>query len=46
MSAIQAFYLTPPYQEYARIADFHQPGDDRMIYVKYLGQNGSMKPNG
>lgn len=44
--ATRAFYLKTRYQECARIADYYQPGDDRMIYVKYLGQNGSMKPNG
>ncbi|OPZ66059.1 MAG: hypothetical protein BWY83_02962 [bacterium ADurb.Bin478] len=44
--ATRTFYLKTRDQEYARIADFHHPGDDRMIYVKYLGQNGSMKPNG
>ncbi len=46
--ATRAFYLKTQYQEGARIriADLHQPGDDRMIYVKYLGQNGRMKPNG
>ena len=44
--ATRAFYQKTRYQDCARIADFYQPGDDRMIYVKYLGQNGNMKPNG
>ncbi|NLP09984.1 GNAT family N-acetyltransferase [bacterium] len=44
--AIRAFYLKARYQECARLVDFYQPGDDRIFYVKYLEQNGSMKPNG
>jgi len=30
------FYLSLNYQEIARIPDFYQPGDDRIIYVKRL----------
>jgi ribosomal protein S18 acetylase RimI-like enzyme len=31
------FYLGLDYRETARIPDFYQPGDDRVIYVKQLG---------
>jgi ribosomal protein S18 acetylase RimI-like enzyme len=32
----QAFYLRSGYQLAARIKDFYQPGDDRMIYTKHI----------
>lgn len=32
----QAFYLRSGYQLAAQIKDFYQPGDDRMIYIKYI----------
>ena len=32
----QAFYLHQDYQLAAQIKDFYQPGDDRMIYTKYI----------
>ena len=35
-AATQAFYLRSGYQLAARIKDFYQPGDDRMIYSKYI----------
>lgn len=31
------FYLGLNYRETARIPDFYQPGDDRVIYVKQMG---------
>jgi ribosomal protein S18 acetylase RimI-like enzyme len=31
------FYLRQDYREAARIADYYKPGDDRIIYAKYLG---------
>jgi ribosomal protein S18 acetylase RimI-like enzyme len=31
------FYLGLNYREIARIPDFYQPGDDRIIYIKQLG---------
>ncbi|MCA1808985.1 MAG: GNAT family N-acetyltransferase [Kiritimatiellia bacterium] len=30
------FYLRAGYQEQARIPDFYRPGDDRIIYCRYL----------
>jgi ribosomal protein S18 acetylase RimI-like enzyme len=44
--ATRQFYLNMHYQECVRIADFYKPGDDRIIYVKYLEQTGSLKHNG
>jgi ribosomal protein S18 acetylase RimI-like enzyme len=35
-AATQAFYLRNGYQLTAQISDFYQPGDDRMIYTKYI----------
>jgi len=32
----QAFYLRSGYQLAAQIRDFYQPGDDRIIYSKYI----------
>jgi ribosomal protein S18 acetylase RimI-like enzyme len=32
----QAFYLNNNYQLSARIKDFYKPGDDRLIYTKYI----------
>jgi ribosomal protein S18 acetylase RimI-like enzyme len=34
--ATQAFYLSNGYHLAARIKDFYKPGDDRMIYTKYI----------
>ena len=31
------FYLRLGYTEVARIPDFYKPGDDRIIYTKYIG---------
>jgi ribosomal protein S18 acetylase RimI-like enzyme len=36
----QAFYLRSGYQLAASIKDFYQPGDDRMIYSKYIKTEG------
>ncbi len=35
-ASTQAFYLHSGYQLAAQIKDFYQPGDDRMIYSKYI----------
>jgi len=35
-ASTQAFYLRSGYQLAAQIKDFYQPGDDRMIYSKYI----------
>jgi ribosomal protein S18 acetylase RimI-like enzyme len=43
--ATRQFYLNMHYQECVRIADFYKPGDDRIIYAKYLEQTGSLKHN-
>ncbi len=32
----RAFYLRAGYREEARLADFYQPGDDKLIFVKHL----------
>jgi len=37
-ASTRSFYLKQLYRENVRIADFYQPGDDRIIYVKYFGQ--------
>lgn len=34
--ATQAFYLRSGYHLAAQIKDFYKPGDDRMIYTKYI----------
>jgi ribosomal protein S18 acetylase RimI-like enzyme len=34
--ATQAFYLHNGYHPAAQIKDFYKPGDDRMIYTKYI----------
>jgi ribosomal protein S18 acetylase RimI-like enzyme len=34
----RSFYVNQQYRETVRIADFYQPGDDRIIYVKYFSQ--------
>jgi ribosomal protein S18 acetylase RimI-like enzyme len=34
--ATQAFYLHNSYHLAAQIKDFYKPGDDRMIYTKYI----------
>jgi GNAT superfamily N-acetyltransferase len=31
------FYVRLGYKEVARIPDFYKPGDDRIIYTKYIG---------
>jgi ribosomal protein S18 acetylase RimI-like enzyme len=35
-TSTQNFYLRTRYSLAARIKDFYRPGDDRLIYVKYL----------
>jgi ribosomal protein S18 acetylase RimI-like enzyme len=35
--ATRTFYLRRGYDEVARVPDFYQPGDDRVIYAKRLG---------
>jgi ribosomal protein S18 acetylase RimI-like enzyme len=35
--ATRAFYLRRGYDEVARVPDYYQPGDDRVIYAKRLG---------
>jgi ribosomal protein S18 acetylase RimI-like enzyme len=35
-ASTQAFYLHSGYQLAAQIKDFYQPGDDRLIYSKYI----------
>jgi ribosomal protein S18 acetylase RimI-like enzyme len=32
------FYINLDYREVARIPDYYKPGDDRVIYTKYLGK--------
>jgi GNAT superfamily N-acetyltransferase len=45
-NATRKFYLNMHYQESVCIADFYKPGDDCIIYTKYLEQTGSLKQNG
>jgi hypothetical protein len=34
------FYLKCDYLEVARIRDYYKPGDDLVVYGKYLSQSG------
>ncbi len=36
--ATRNFYQKMGYGEVARVVDFYRPGDDRIIYAKYFGQ--------
>ena len=45
-NVMRRFYLNLHYCKCARIADFYKPGDDRIIFKKYLEQIGSLKSNG
>ncbi len=40
------FYLKTDYKEVARIPDFYKTGDDRVIYAKYLYNQGRPRSNG
>jgi ribosomal protein S18 acetylase RimI-like enzyme len=40
------FYRKLGYREAARIADFYAPGDDLVVYVKYLTLSGRDRVNG
>jgi len=35
-NSTQQFYLRLGYKEVARVPDFYKPGDDRIIYTKYI----------